>query len=173
MLWNLVFFLLVLALAYAAARLLGRQSRHRPGGLLQLRDSLSLGRDRNLLLIEVGDRLLLVGSTPQAITLVSPLDGAIAPAPAAEPAAAEPAAAFAPLLARSLETMAAATGQRLYPAATRLVQRLRAVASALPGRLRATAAALSRPAAQPLQLQRARGALQKLAAHLEDSGDRS
>jgi len=190
MFWNLVLFLLVLGLAYAGSRLLGRQARRRPGGLLQLRDSLSLGRDRSLVLVEVGGRLLLVGATPQAVTLLSPLDGVALPAAAPAAAAAAEPSAFGPLLALSLGAPAGvsappaavyptsadlarrlgaglvAAARRLYPPTVAAAQRALTAAAATGRRLLAAV----RPAVHPpLQLQRAHRALAQLAASL-DSG---
>ena len=112
---TLLLFLLIVVLAWVASRLLGRQLAQRPGGLLQVRGTLSLGRDRSLLLVAVGDQVLLIGTTAQSITLVSDLAGAGLPAgaAAAAPAAPDPAPAWPPSAApdfgRLLRQFAAGT----------------------------------------------------------------
>lgn len=187
---NLLIFLSVLALAYGAARLLGQQPRRRSSGALRVRDSLSLGKDRALLLVEVGDRLMLVGATPQSITLVQQLDGALAPTAAVQPALDPPQPAPAPAFAQTLrqalggEAPAAATlsgglpalpavlAPRLRSLAATLATGTRPLASAVAARTRALAAAVARPSSRRMaEAERARGALRRLTASLDGAGE--
>jgi flagellar protein FliO/FliZ len=66
---------LVFALAYWGTRLLARRphlTRHT--SQLKVIERLSLGRDRQLLLVQVGEKIYLAGVTPQHITLGEAVD---------------------------------------------------------------------------------------------------
>ncbi|BDG59365.1 flagellar biosynthetic protein FliO [Caldinitratiruptor microaerophilus] len=72
----LLLFLLVVAAAYLASRALaGGAGRVGGGRLLRVVEALPVGRDRLLVLVEVGDRYLLVGSAPGGVSLVQVLEG--------------------------------------------------------------------------------------------------
>lgn len=63
--------LLVIALTYAAVRLVGKwQVTATRGRRLRVLEGVPLGRDRSLLLVAVGKELLVVGSSPQGVQLV-------------------------------------------------------------------------------------------------------
>lgn len=101
-------FALVVAAAHLASRALaGGVGRPVAGGrLLRVVEVLPVGRDRLLVLVEVGDRYLLVGSAPGGVHLVQALEGDAARELAgrlrAGPAGTPPAGAFRRLLDRWL-----------------------------------------------------------------------
>ncbi|MCL5677312.1 MAG: flagellar biosynthetic protein FliO [Firmicutes bacterium] len=66
---------LVLALAYFTTRLLGRRmTLASPGRVMRLVDHLALGPGRGLFLVEVGGRLLVVGSSEGSLSLLASVD---------------------------------------------------------------------------------------------------
>lgn len=68
-------FALVLGLAWAATRLLGGRLTAAVGSrLLRPLAALSLGRDRNLLLVEVAGKVYLVGAAPGSVRLLARID---------------------------------------------------------------------------------------------------
>lgn len=161
---TLILFLLVLGLAYASSRLMGRRFQHRPGGALQVRDSLPLGRDRSLLLLEVGGRLLLVGSTPQGVSLLTNLDGVSLPAEV--PAAEGPVSFGALLQAEYQKGLTRFTGSWLHDA-------WRRVAASLPGRSQQPAPNSEAPAQAPAErpaVKRASAVLGRLRQNLDQKG---
>lgn len=71
----LIMFLVVLALAYLATRFVGaRMGPLGRGRVIRLVDFLALSRDRALVLVEVGGKLLLIGSGEESITLLATVD---------------------------------------------------------------------------------------------------
>lgn len=69
---SILLFGLVIFLAWLTTRLLGQQwgAGPRRGRTLSVREQVPVGKDRTIALVEVGDRLYLVGSTAQGITLL-------------------------------------------------------------------------------------------------------
>lgn len=69
---SILLFGLVVFLAWLTTRLLGQQwgAGPRRGRTLNIREQVPAGKDRSIALVEVGDRLYLVGSTAQGITLL-------------------------------------------------------------------------------------------------------
>lgn len=74
----LLLFALVVAAAYLASRALAGGAARGGGRLLRVVEALPVGRDRLLVLVEVGDRYLLVGSAPGGVSLVQALEGDVA-----------------------------------------------------------------------------------------------
>jgi len=66
--------LVVVPAAYLSTRLLGGRMRGRRGGVLKLVDSLPLGPQRGLHLVQVGERLFLIGSSERQISLLAEMD---------------------------------------------------------------------------------------------------
>lgn len=71
-LYSVLLFGLVVFLAWLTTRLLGQQwgAGPRRGRTLSVREQVPVGKDRSIALVEVGDRLYVVGSTGQGITLL-------------------------------------------------------------------------------------------------------
>lgn len=73
-------FAAILAAAYWAARLAGtrygitRKSLRTSGAGLEILERTAVGQDRFLLIVRVGGKVLLLGSTPQSIRLLCELD---------------------------------------------------------------------------------------------------
>lgn len=69
---SVLLFGLVVFLAWLTTRLLGQQwgAGPRRGRTLSVREQVPVGKDRSIALVEVGDRLYVVGSTAQGITLL-------------------------------------------------------------------------------------------------------
>lgn len=69
---SVLLFGLVVFLAWLTTRLLGQQwgAGPRRGRTLNVREQVPVGKDRSIALVEVGDRLYVVGSTGQGITLL-------------------------------------------------------------------------------------------------------
>ena len=69
-------FILIVAAAYYAARILGKHysGRISPAKQMSIIDRLDLGRDRFLLIIQTGGRTLLVGVTNQHMQTLAELD---------------------------------------------------------------------------------------------------
>lgn len=69
---SVLLFGLVVFLAWLTTRLLGQQwgAGPRRGRTLNVREQVPVGKDRSIALVEVGDRLYVVGSTAQGITLL-------------------------------------------------------------------------------------------------------
>lgn len=69
---SVLLFGLVVFLAWLTTRLLGQQwgAGPRRGRTLSVREQVPVGKDRSIALVEVGDRLYVVGSTVQGITLL-------------------------------------------------------------------------------------------------------
>lgn len=66
--------LLILALAWLARRAGWDRSPAQGDALLRVRQSLPLGQRERVVLLEVRDRWLLLGVTPESVTLLSELD---------------------------------------------------------------------------------------------------
>ena len=74
LLWLIVCVALVLGLAYWYTRLMAGQGRFGPGaGGLEVRGQLPLGRDQRVVLVQAGERWLLLGATASQITLLAVL----------------------------------------------------------------------------------------------------
>jgi flagellar biosynthetic protein FliO len=69
---SVLLFGLVVFLAWLTTRLLGQHwgAGPRRGRVLSIREQVPVGKDRSIALVEVGDRLYLVGATAQGITLL-------------------------------------------------------------------------------------------------------
>ena len=62
----------LLPLVYAVTRLYARAGTGAAGrGALRVVDAVAIGQNRSICLVEVGERLLVVGSTPQSISLLA------------------------------------------------------------------------------------------------------
>lgn len=71
----LFMFLAVLGLAYVATRFVGaRMGPLGRGRVIRLVDFLALSRDRSLVLVEMGGKLLLLGSSEDSISLLATID---------------------------------------------------------------------------------------------------
>lgn len=67
--------LLVIALAFVAVRWLARwQLQFTRGRRMRVLEGLAVGRDRHLLLVQVGQEILLLGSTDGSIRLIHRID---------------------------------------------------------------------------------------------------
>lgn len=68
----ILLFGLVVFLAWLTTRLVGQQwgAGPRRGRALSVREQVPIGKERSISLVEVGDRLYVVGATPQGITLL-------------------------------------------------------------------------------------------------------
>ena len=64
----------VVPVAYLSTRLLGGRMRGRRGGVMKLVDSLPLGPQRGLHLVQVSDRLFLIGASEREISLLAEMD---------------------------------------------------------------------------------------------------
>lgn len=78
--WTTFFYIVVLAAvlvgAYFTTRFIsGKSSKMLKGRYIQIIDRMPLGRDKNVVLIEVGDKTLLVGVTNQSINTLGQIDG--------------------------------------------------------------------------------------------------
>lgn len=78
--WTTFFYIVVLAAvlvgAYFTTRFIsGKSSKMLKGRYIQIIDRMPLGRDKNVVLIEVGDKALLVGVTNQSINTLGQIDG--------------------------------------------------------------------------------------------------
>lgn len=76
LLWLLIAVVLILGLAYVATRLLAgnmpmQSFRKAHGRMLCSVEQLYLGRDRQIVLVQVGDRYLLLGNTQTQITTLA------------------------------------------------------------------------------------------------------
>lgn len=109
--WSLLMLLVVIALIPLALSALKRLQTFRPGGgahRLEVSAQLALGTRERLVMVRVDDRMLVLGVTPQQITLLS--ESETGPA-AAFPAAAQPPGN--PGFGALLRTMAGARTPRL------------------------------------------------------------
>ncbi len=82
----LVGFILLLALAYWAAKLVGRGYGGGPGGagrMVEVLGRVGLGQEKQLLVVKTGGRVLLLGVTAHHIELLEELDPARLPEPPA------------------------------------------------------------------------------------------
>ena len=73
----LIAFVLILYLAYAATKWLGKRQMIQGGGLgknIRLIDRYMLGQDKSLCIVEVGGRLMLIGVSGQHIEKICDLD---------------------------------------------------------------------------------------------------
>lgn len=59
---------------YATKYLSGRAKHSAQGGYMRIKDSMLLGRDKQLVLLEVGSKVYLLGISGQAVGLVGTLD---------------------------------------------------------------------------------------------------
>jgi len=67
--------LLVIALAFVAVRWLARwQYQFTRGRRMRVLEGIAVGRDRHLLLVQVGQKILLLGSTEGSIRLIDRID---------------------------------------------------------------------------------------------------
>ncbi len=78
--WTTFFYIVVLAAvlvgAYFTTRFIsGKSSKMLKGRYIQIIDRMPLGRDKNVVLIEVGDQKLLIGVTNQSINTLGQIDG--------------------------------------------------------------------------------------------------
>ena len=73
----LIVFAVILYLAYVATKLLGRRLSVRSGGNknIKILESVSLGQNKTLLIVEAAGKTLLIGITSGQISLISELDG--------------------------------------------------------------------------------------------------
>lgn len=76
LLWLLAAVVLIMGLAYLVTRYVAgnmpvRSSRRAHGKMLCTVEQLYLGRDRQVLLVQAGDRYLLLGNTPTQITTLA------------------------------------------------------------------------------------------------------
>jgi flagellar protein FliO/FliZ len=89
-LWSVLMLLVVLALIPLVLWLLKKLQNVRPGGAgpaLQVAGQLALGARERVVLVRVGERLLVLGVTPQQVALLAEADAGAAPAtPAGEAA---------------------------------------------------------------------------------------
>ncbi len=73
---TVVLMLAVFVGAYYVSKYVGRH--YRPGQgfskSISVVDSATIGKDRSLMIVRVGERAFLIGSAPQAFTLLSELD---------------------------------------------------------------------------------------------------
>lgn len=65
----------VLPAAYLSTRFLSGRVRGRRGGSMKLVESLPLGAQRGLHLVQVGNRVFLVGASERGISLLAEMDG--------------------------------------------------------------------------------------------------
>lgn len=74
-------FALVLMLAYWTTRMVGRRygAGMNSGGSFQVLDRMAMGQDRMLCIVQVADKTLLLGVTPQTITNLGELDAGALP----------------------------------------------------------------------------------------------
>lgn len=108
--WQVVTFLflfgLVVGLAYLTSRLVGGGvGRMGEARLVRVVEALPVGRDRLLVLVEVGGEYLLVGSAPGGVNLIRAFEGEAArrlAGRAADQGPAEPVARFRRTLGRLL-----------------------------------------------------------------------
>lgn len=85
-LWSVFMLFVVLALIPLVLWGLRKLQNVRPGGAgpaLQLAGQLALGARERVVLVRVGERLLVLGVTPQQVALLAEADPAAAPAAAA------------------------------------------------------------------------------------------
>lgn len=76
LLWLTVCVVLIIGLAYWAARFVALRGGSFSGGRrMEILDQLPLGRDQRVVLAQVGERYLLLGATPAGITLLAELTG--------------------------------------------------------------------------------------------------
>ena len=76
LIWMLVAVVLILGLAYVVTRLVAgnipaRSARKTRGKMLGSVEQLYMGRDRQIVLVQAGDRYLLLGNTPTQITTLA------------------------------------------------------------------------------------------------------
>ena len=73
----LILMVLIFAAAYAVTRFLGRQYavQTSPARAIKVIDKLVLGKDSFLLIVEAGEKTLLLGAGPQRISTLAELDG--------------------------------------------------------------------------------------------------
>lgn len=88
LLGGLLLFGLVLLAAWFCTRWLGGYYRTRTaaGGSIQVLERTAIGPDRTLMIVRAGDRVWLLGVTPQNIQPIGELDAAAYPAQAPGPA---------------------------------------------------------------------------------------
>ena len=80
----IVMMVLIFAAAYYVSKFMGKQysTQQSSSGELRVIDKLSLGRDHYLLIVEAGEKVLLLGVSPQQIDNLTELDSeAFADAP--------------------------------------------------------------------------------------------
>lgn len=78
LIWLLIAIVLVMGLAYFATRFVGgnmlaRGSRKTHGKMLRSVEQMYLGRDRQIILVQVGERYFLLGNTANQITNLAEL----------------------------------------------------------------------------------------------------
>jgi len=76
--WTTVLYIVVMAAvlvaAYLATRFLAQRGKKLSSRHIRLRDSVMIGRDRHLAIVEAGDKTLLIGITGQSINALAELD---------------------------------------------------------------------------------------------------
>ena len=65
----------VIAAAYWATKYISQKGKKVKSRKMRMVDRMSLGRDKHIVLIEVGDKNLLIGVTNQAINVLGDIDG--------------------------------------------------------------------------------------------------
>lgn len=78
-------FALLFAVVFALRRWGGAGATKSPQGRLRIVESLAVGPQRHLHIVEVAGRRYLVGATPQSITFLTELESGATPAPKGEP----------------------------------------------------------------------------------------
>ena len=77
--WTTFFYIVVMiaviVAAYLAARFLSGKGRRLKSHHIRMLDRMMLGRDKHVVLIEVGNKKLLIGITNQAINVLGDIDG--------------------------------------------------------------------------------------------------
>lgn len=73
----LIGFAVILYLAYMAAKLMGKRLSLKSGGNknIKILESVSLGQNKALMIVQAADKILLIGITAGEISLISELDG--------------------------------------------------------------------------------------------------
>lgn len=64
----------VLVAAYLATRFLAKRGQRLKSRHIRLRDSIAVGRDKHLAVVEAGDKTLLIGITSQSINVLADID---------------------------------------------------------------------------------------------------
>lgn len=77
--WTTFFYIVVMAAvlvaAYVATKYLAGRGRNPQSRHIRILDRMMLGRDKHIVLVEVGDKNLLIGVTNQSISVLGDIDG--------------------------------------------------------------------------------------------------